>query len=151
MPRTIVPPEDRDQLRSADPGSADSRTEPPDGLSEKLVKYVPAETLAFFVPSAALFDKQDRAKLIVTLVAGGIGTVGYLWMNARNLPARQQPFLHFYLLSVVAFLAWSLVTSPNVAALAGADSKTTSLVLLAAVFLIPLADGVLTQLLRKRR
>ena len=48
MPRTIVPPEDGDQLRSADRGSADSRTEPPDGLSEKLVKYVPAETLAFF-------------------------------------------------------------------------------------------------------
>jgi hypothetical protein len=115
-----------------------------DGLSEKLVKYVPAETLAFFVPiSAGLGSSRDGVLLLVIIVAA-VGTVGYLWTNGRTLAMDKRPRSHFYLLAVIAFLAWALGTNANVADLVGMDTTVAGVVLGCAIFLIPLVDEVIT-------
>jgi hypothetical protein len=121
-----------------------------DGLPEKLVKYVPAETLAFFVPLAAAAGTDREGFLIALLVIGIIGTVAYLWYAARALPAGQRPLIHFYVLAPLAFLCWAIATAPNVAELIGIDSLIAATILTGAVFLIPITDSIVTWLLTKR-
>jgi hypothetical protein len=117
-----------------------------DALPEKLVKYVPAETLAFFVPVAAALGTSRDGWLVAAIVVAALGTVGYLWQNAQQLKPTQRPLGHFYVLAVVAFCAWAVGTSGSVADLLGADDIVGSVLLGFAVFLIPLADGVLNTL-----
>jgi hypothetical protein len=147
MPRTVVPPMRGRVIRGEDeqgPGADQG-----DSLPEKLVKYVPAETLAFFIPvSAAVGDDRDVLLLVATAIAA-IGTAAYLWLNAQKLEDRQKPLPHFYVLAVLAFLAWAIGTATNLAKLLGMDDVVAGIVLLAGIFLIPLADGVLNQLLRR--
>ena len=142
MPRTVVPPV---RVDAGGPGGA-IRLEGGDDLPTKLVKYVPAETIAFFVPATAGIGSGRGALLLVVVVAGVIGTVAWLWYKGSSQPEAQRPRAHFYVLSAIAFLVWAVATAPNVAALARLDSVTAGVLLLLAVFLIPLADGVLTKL-----
>ena len=151
MARTVVPT----QPAVLPPeGALESVAEQPavagDGLPEKLVKYVPAETLAFFVPLAAAAGTDREGFLIALLVIGVIGTVAYLWYAARALPAGQRPLIHFYVLAPLAFLCWAIATAPNVAELIGIDSLIAAAILTGAVFLIPITDSILTWLLTKR-
>ena len=151
MARTVVPT----QPAVLPPeGALESVAEQPavagDGLPEKLVKYVPAETLAFFVPLAAAAGTDREGFLIALLVIGVIGTVAYLWYAARALPAGQRPLIHFYVLAPLAFLCWAIATAPNVADLIGIDSLIAAAILTGAVFLIPITDSIVTWLLTKR-
>lgn len=146
MPRTIVPPV---VVSPGGPGGK-IRLEGGEDLPSKLIKYVPAETLAFFVPAAAGIGTSGRALLLAVVVAGAIGTVGWLWYKGSSLPAKERPLFHFYVLSVIAFLVWALATAPNVAALANLSAIATSVLLLLGVYLIPLADGILTKLLPRK-
>ncbi len=142
MARTVVPPQPGPRLRGGGGG---------DGLPEKLAKYVPAETLAFFVPVSAAIGTGREALLVAALVVGAIGTPAYLWLYARKLPSNEQPLLQFYVLSVIAFGCWALGTSAAVAALVGTDVTTAGVILFFAVFLIPLTDGVLAAVLPRAR
>jgi hypothetical protein len=143
MPRTVVPPVRFRNARGAEPAGGDS-------LPEKLVKYVPAETLAFFVPLAAVLDDDNRKPWLITvLVIGIVGTAGYLWLAARNAAEDERPLPHFYVLACVAFVCWAIGTSAGVAALIGFDRVESGVVLGLAVFLIPLADDVLNRLVRR--
>lgn len=152
MSRTVVPSPQTSGLRAKGTSQKEaSTTEDGDGLSEKLVKYVPAETLAFFIPAAAAIDAARPGLLIAALIISALGTVGYLWLSSRSLPKNKQPLLHFYFLAIVAFACWALATGPNVAALVNVDDVVGGLILGAAVFLIPLADGVLERLSRQRQ
>ena len=150
MARTVVPT----QPSMLPPRGEEAAPEQPavaaDSLPEKLVKYVPAETLAFFVPLAAAAGTQRQGFLIALLVIGVIGTVAYLWYAARSLPAGQRPLLHFYVLAPIAFLCWAVATAPNVADLIGIDSLISAAILTGSVFLIPITDSILTWLLTKR-
>ena len=151
MARTVVPT----QPAVLPPeGALEAAVEQPavtgDGLPEKLVKYVPAETLAFFVPLAAAAGTDRQGFLIALLVIGIIGTVAYLWYAARALPDGQRPLIHFYVLAPIAFLCWAIATAPNVAELIGIDSLIAAAILTGAVFLIPITDSILTWLLTKR-
>lgn len=143
MPRTVVPPV---RLRGPAPGQAVGG----DGLPERLVKYVPAETLAFFVPLAAgIGDKRDG--LLLTVVGAGLaGTVGYLWTAGQRAKPDERPRAHFYPLAGVSFLCWALGTSPNVAALVRLDPVESAVALGLAVFLVPLLDDVLNRWPRPR-
>ena len=151
MARTVVPTQPA--LVPPD-GALEAAAEQPavagDGLPEKLVKYVPAETLAFFVPLAAAAGTERQGFLIALLVVGVIGTVAYLWYAARALPDGQRPLIHFYVLAPIAFLCWSIATAPNVADLIGIDSLIAAAILTGAVFLIPITDSILTWVLTKR-
>jgi len=139
MPRTVVPPVVVRGERVSGSG---------DGLPERLVKYVPVETLAFFVPISAGIDGDRTRLLTLVLVAGVLGTVGYLWLGARTLKPEKRPLVTFYPLAAVAFLTWALSTSPAVAGLVHLDHTAAAVVFGIAVLLIPLADEVLTRLVR---
>jgi hypothetical protein len=115
-------------------------------LPEKLAKYVPAETLAFFVPVSAGIGGGHDSTIALLIFVAAAGTVGYLWLNGRKLPRDERPLVHFYVLAVLAFLCWALGTSSAVASLVGADEVTSGVVLAIAVFAIPLLDGVITEL-----
>lgn len=136
MPRTVVPPV---SVRGAAAVGGDQ-------LPEKLVKYVPAETLAFFVPAAAALGSGRGVLLVVVVVAGLAGTVGYLWWAGQRAKPGRRPLAHFYVLAGLAFLCWAVGTCPNVATTVGLDQVEAGVVLGLAVFLIPLADGVLTRI-----
>ncbi|HEU5109715.1 MAG TPA: hypothetical protein VFT95_14330 [Micromonosporaceae bacterium] len=144
MPRTVVPPV---HFR----GGRRGRGEPAggDSLPERLVKYVPAETLAFFVPIAAVLGADRRGWLITVLVVGVAGTVGYLWLAARKANDDEKPLPHFYVLACLAFLCWAIGTSAGVADLVNLDQVEAGVVLGLAVFIIPLGDDVLNRLLRR--
>ena len=112
-----------------------------DDYAGKLVKFVPAEVLAFFAPMAAAVQSRKGLLIAATIVAF-LATPAYLWYGAQKLPPQQQPLRHFYPLSAIAFLAWALGTS-SLGSLIGLDSIATSFMLGTSVFLIPLADGLL--------
>src|ERR1700694_366387 len=77
---------------------------PPDKYADKLVKYIPAEVIAFFLPTFALaVAKQSRWGEWLVLGTCVLGTWGY--MAIRRDPA-SKPRWYFYLLSVLAFIAW---------------------------------------------
>lgn len=121
---------------------------PTDDFPTKLVKYIPAETLAFFVPTAALLGPDRNSWLVTVALIAAAGNVGYLWYQARSVPENVKPLPHFYVLALVAFVAWALVTAPNLASMVGLDQVATSVILAIAVFAVPLLDGVVTNLRR---
>lgn len=141
MPRTVVPPV---RFRGAAERSVGG-----DGLPERLVKYVPAETLAFFVPTAAAIGAERDTLLVVVLVVALVGTIGYLWLAGQRAAEDERPLPHFYVLAGVAFLCWAIGTSANVSALVGMDTTTGGVVLGLAVFAVPLLDEVGNRLLQR--
>ncbi len=145
MPRTIVPPT---VAPSAGGPGGKVRLDQGEDLSTKLIKYVPAEAIAFFVPAAAGLGTSRGALLVTTVAVGAAGTLGWLWYNGNSLPPDKRPLPHYYVLSVIAFLIWALATAPNLATLVNLDTTVTGLLLMFGVFLIPLADGILTKIFR---
>jgi hypothetical protein len=140
MPRTVVPP-----VRFRGPG--DGKPVGGDSLPERLAKYVPAETLAFFVPIAAVLGTDRKPWLIAAVVVGVLGTAGYLWVAQRRTEDDEQPLPHFYVLACVAFLCWAVGTNAGVASLIGLDKVEAGVVLAVGVFLIPLSDEFLNRVL----
>ena len=116
---------------------------PVDDYSDKLIKYVPAEVVAFFIPIGALL--QDRLNLlIVAAIVGLVATPGYLWRSAQSLPVSQRPPMHTYVLAGVSFAVWAIATSA-IGGMIGLDSVASAFLLGVTVFLIPLADSILAR------
>ena len=115
-----------------------------DDYTGKLIKYVPAEVLAFFAPTAAVVEGR-HSLLIAATVMAFLATPAYLWLRARKLPPEQKPLVHLYPLSAITFLAWALGAS-SIGSLIGLDSMATSFILAASVFLVPLLDGLLVSM-----
>lgn len=145
MTRTVVPPRAL-RGRPAELGPARAA----DSLPDRIVKYVPAETLAFFVPVAAAIGSRRPALLAAVVVAGLIGTVGYLWLAGQRAAPDQRPLPHFFVLAGLAYLCWAVGTNGNVAALMGLDQLGGAVLLGMAVFLIPMLDEVLVRLLPRK-
>lgn len=139
MPRTIVPPQRGGRLADK-PVTGDQ-------LPEKLVKYIPGETLAFVVPIVAALGTDREGWLIAVLIIAALGTPAYLWNSARSLPANERPLTHFYVLATIAFVGWAIGTCPSVADLISVDDVIAGVILALAVFLIPLSDGILNSVL----
>jgi hypothetical protein len=88
----------------------------PDGdTTERLAKYVPAETLAFYTPIAAIVAAFAQLQALILLV-GIVGTFFYLRRSARSVPSGKKVLGHFYLLSCVAFVFWALATDHSLSA-----------------------------------
>jgi hypothetical protein len=124
-----------------------TKDEPTDGYAAQLLKYVPAEILAFFIPAAAAAKGNSKLSWVV-FVAGLAATVGYLRFHAEPLPAEQRPPLHFYALAAAAFVFWAMGSSDTVRALFQVSDTTTEVLLGIAVLLLPLADWLLGKLFR---
>ncbi len=116
---------------------------PDGGYFERLVKYIPGETLAFFVPFAVLIGSGNPFLLWVLVVACVVGTPLYLWSNSRSLAAAKKPLPHYYVLSVVAFIVWALGVAPSFATLIGASDLGVTVTMGVTVFLLPKVDDVL--------
>jgi hypothetical protein len=118
-----------------------------DDYSSKLVKYIPGEVIAFFVPAYALAAQVPElwARWLV-LVLCVLGTVGYLFARASK---EKPPRWYFYVLALLSFLAWAMGTSKVATELFRINDPgvVSKLIVTAAVFLIPLADELLTRLL----
>ena len=125
-----------------------TRDEPKDGYAAQLLKYVPAEILAFFVPAAAAAKDNSRLSWVV-FVAGLAATVGYLRFHAEPLPAEKRPPLYFYALAAAAFVFWAMGSSDTVRALFRVSATTTEVLLGIAVLLLPLVDWLLGKLFRR--
>jgi hypothetical protein len=108
----------------------------PDTFPTKLVKYVPAETLAFVIPATAFATTNLRRSVV--LVVALIGTPLYLALAAR-LP------LWFFILAELSLLAWVIGTTDFAAELLGVAPEVGKFTLLVAVFLIPAVDELLTR------
>lgn len=115
-----------------------------DGMAEKIVKYVPAEVLAFYAPAYALIPEGDLLLRRIVLGAGLMGTVVYL-LAAR--PKSAGPPAYFYVLAAIAFLAWAIGVSDVGVQLLGLSSAASKVLFAVGVFLIPGIDEALTRFL----
>lgn len=114
-----------------------------DDYKDKLVKYVPAEVVAFYAPIATLVQERPGL-LILAAVLGMVATPTYLLTQAKKLEPTLRPPLYNYVLSSIAFAVWALSTS-RLGAMAGMDSVTTAFLLGVTVFLLPLVDTLLVR------
>lgn len=147
-----------------------------DGYASKLVKYIPAEVLAAFVPLVALASKiggRHSPWVWVTIGIGTIGVVGYFrWQATDGLEAqllavhgpgtanpwhkekleeemeKRQPYSYFYGLALVAFGAWALAIAAPVRDAVGLEAAKAEYIVAAVTFLLPLADATLFHLWR---
>src|SRR4051794_10309837 len=83
-----------------------------DGYREKIVKYVPAEVLAFVIPLAHT-DKRADVRLVFWL--GVIATPILLFAASRTLEAARRPRFWFYGLALIAYWAWAIGTNTTIA------------------------------------
>lgn len=138
MPRNVVyssprPPAD---VYSGAPYS------PGDEFGERLVKFIPAEVLAFFVPAAANWG-DDKTALVLIFVLATVATPLYLWVMSDT---HDKPRKQYYVLATLSFVAWAIGTSPPASDLIGLAPDTGSLALFLAAFAIPLIDRVIEKL-----
>jgi hypothetical protein len=134
------------------PASPSPKEAPQDQFGDKLVKYIPAEVIAFFLPAYALvepFRKDGHLEDLqwlpyVLVVAGFFGVMGYLFIRA---PKENPPRPYFYILAGLAFLAWAAGTSAASSDVFHLIKPEISgkLIVFAAIFLIPLIDEILTR------
>jgi uncharacterized membrane-anchored protein len=140
MPRTVVPY----QSAGAPAGGEE------DGLPEKLVKYVPAEILAFFVPVTASAGSGDEGGLIAAVAVAVVASPLYLWVHGQKAAAGERPAMHFYFLAELALVCWLLGTSASVQSLFTINASVAAIILGAGALLIPVVDEAITLLEKKR-
>lgn len=143
MLRTIVyngPAQPRGNALRANGSAAEAS--PKDGYLEKLVKYVPAEILAVFVPLAAASGAQGVPSILqwVVFFVGLVGTAGWLGIHASKLSKTKRPRWYSYLIASMAFFFWAAASSDVVRNLLGLNAPTTEVLLGVAVLTIPAID-----------
>jgi uncharacterized membrane protein len=118
-----------------------------DEWGDKLVKYIPAEVLAFYIPSWALVDTATPLGQWLVFAIALAGTVAYLMARADRA---DPPRWYFYVLAALAFVAWAIGTTTSGGVLFHLPPWLAQITVLAAVFLIPLLDEILTKYLAPR-
>ena len=116
---------------------------PDDDYQQRLLKYIPAETLAFYAPISTAIGSSNKGALILVTIVGIIGNVIYNLAAPGATRTRIMP--HFYVLSVIAFLVWAASTTPPLSSLAGLDDLTVRVILGCTVFLLPPVDTLLAR------
>lgn len=120
-----------------------NQTVPDDSYRERLIKYVPAETLALFVAlygiTYYISGSEDWFPLMARwiLIAGILGTAGYLW-QAEGVTDIVQ-----ITISVTGFILWAaaLAVVP-VTSLPYYNAAAAAVLLVLWIFLAPLIDGI---------
>jgi hypothetical protein len=113
-----------------------------DDYPTKLVKYVPAEVVSFFLVATSVFGDRQPI-LVATLIACLAGTPLYLYVASRHLVPLNRPPAYYYVLALIAFAAWAVGTSTAVDGLLRMDKALGQFLLLLTVFLIPGIDTLL--------
>jgi len=109
-----------------------------DDYATKLVKYIPGEVLAFFLPAVAVAGTRPDLQWAAALI-GLLATGGYLYVynKRKKLPT---PKVWYVSLAMIAFIAWALGTSAPTRELVGMDDVIARFILLVAVLVIPGID-----------
>lgn len=89
-----------------------------DPYVSKIVKYVPAESIALATGFFAAFSALSRAWVFVAVAVFALANFIYLFGVAHVGDARK-PDVHFYVLSTLAFLLWAGAAIDAVAAAVG--------------------------------
>jgi hypothetical protein len=118
-----------------------------DVYTDKIAKFVPAEVLAFFLPSVSKFADQGDFWVGFIVVVGALATGVYLWQRATTLKPEKQPLPHFYALAIFAFVMWALGSSGTVAKVIGLNPDLGAALLGLTVFALPGIDFVLARTL----
>ena len=107
--------------------------------------------IGFFLPAYALVQRLEGLWWVgwVVFVTSALGLGGYLFIQSDK---DKPPRWYFYLLSILAFVAWAVGTSSAGAELFKLPQPeiTGKLIVMAAVFLVPLVDELLTRLIPAR-
>ncbi len=140
--RIVVTKRNRDAVLSRAKGSPGPDT-PNDTYRERLVKYIPVESIALFVAiygiAYYLSGTESWFPVIARwiLVLGFLGTVLYLWKVERVTDPVQLG------ISAIGFLVWTCALGViAVTSLPFYNAIVAGLLLVAFVFLAPLIDGV---------
>ncbi len=118
-----------------------------DNYSDKLVKYIPAEVIAFYLPMYTYVlssvtengEITSKTPLFVVLVISLLGLVGYMYVRRSSTTN-----WYFYALSAVAFLAWAIGTSPVGQNLFDLPELYNKVILMTGIFLVPMFDELLS-------
>jgi hypothetical protein len=146
MPRSLVYASGRrppDRERFGEGGRAGEL--PADGYLDKLVKYIPAEVIAFFTPIAA-FIGSNEGPIAVIAALGAVGTVMWTYGSAirEKVPRDQRPRWYSYVIAVLAYAAWALGISVGLRELFDLSDEWAGVILAAAVLLLPGFDLILS-------
>ena len=151
---TDLTPRGRPVVRRAGGEAADTEvspggTAPPRELTRddyitKLIKYVPAEVVAAFTGLTAAAAAVNEDAVWWIFVIGILATVGYYYRSAYTLPQSDRPRPYFYVLSVVAFVIWSLAVNESIRGLFDMNARVSEFFLVVGAFLIPFVDEMLT-------
>jgi hypothetical protein len=140
--RFVVTKRNRDTVLSRAKGSLDGDI-PNDSYRERLIKYVPVETIALFIVlygiTYYLYGTESWYPVVARwiLILGFLGTVLYLW-KVENITDVVQLGI-----SAIGFLIWVCALGViTVAALPFYNAIVAGLFLFAYIFLAPLIDGV---------
>ena len=117
---------------------------PADDYLAKLVKYVPAEVIAFFTPIAA-FVGADKGPLVAITVAAAVGTIFWTYVAARSVPPAQRPRWYSYVLALVAFGVWAITISTGLRDLIGLSEVWSGVVLGVTVLFVPGIDLLISR------
>lgn len=130
--------------RTVRPGTSSFRTSSTDDDSylSKLVKYVPVEGLAPFIPIATLAG--SGLKLWVTFVAAL--ALGILLIAVQAKQGNENPRGWFYPFVIIAFCAWSVGASEEFRDLLNVSSSTGAWFLALTAAVLPAADAGLEKL-----
>ncbi len=116
-----------------------------DSYVTKIVKYVPAESVALATGFFAAFSPTG-VWVLFWLVVFAIANLGYLFGAAHMNDDRGDTDPHYYVLATCAFFAWSLATIDAVASWAGLDGGSSdpqrAWVLGVATGVIPMLDSL---------
>jgi len=140
--RLVVTKRNRDTVLSRAKGGLGPDV-PNDSYRERLIKYIPVETIALFVVvygiTYYLSGTESWYPIVARwiLILGFIGTVLYLWKVENIIDLVQLG------ISAIGFLIWACALGViTVTALPFYNAVVAGLLLFAYVFLAPLIDGV---------
>ena len=141
-------------VAGAGPAGPEAKAREPerDGYLTKVLKYVPVEFVGPFAALVALTtnvsNNADTKEWFVRLLffLGAVVTPFIFYAQARRLVNEDKPRLYFYVLSLLAFMVWSLAISDQVRDAFGITDGLSEFLLAAGAFGIPGADWLLTTL-----
>ena len=93
-----------------------------------------------FVALISSMEGIADEQVIAVVVIAGIGQLLWLSHSAAKLPIADRPTVRQYSLAVVAYAAWVLGTSPEVAQILGIDRTTATIAMASVAYLLPLVD-----------
>jgi len=140
--RLVVTRRNRDTVLSMAKGNA-SQDVPNDSYRERLIKYIPVETIALFIAvygiTYYLSGTESWYPVVARwiLILGVLSTILYLWKGENINDAVQLG------ISAIGFLIWAFALGViTVTSLPLYNAIVAGLLLIAYVFITPLIDGV---------